>query len=612
MVMGFEESKKAIAAIYSTSGAIVGTGFLLSERYLLTCAHVVDAALGPTIDARSASISISFPFVSSEQKYQSNVVDYWLDEPGKYHKDFAILKLNNSAPPQVKPIQLISLKEYEDNLLLKSFGLPKGDTLGRNLKAAIRGAVPGGWIQIEDTKYTGVAIEEGFSGAPVWCDRVSGWIGMIVARDRKRPEAKIGFMIPTDELRIPLREISKLELQDILKPHEPEISVSIAQAYQICRPENWPSPYFNKLEEILADLVEMPEGELNESKLVQFTACLLNQALTTEIDIALEKWSNLRANNLCQLREAMLEKLKVSLAKSLQKKNNNLLVKIEPDKDNPDEYHLNAWLIPNPNSYNFETGEGSEPPLSRKYSKPKENSTKKAISYEEISEVIGDYLTQVGSDRRIPLNELTVEFFIPLHLLNHALDHLKIPDDFGFPQSLCRECHVVARSHERLEGYRYRGTWETKWKRLQQSGECEVCQIFISGERELDQLINNPHQTHILGVKFCQIPSTERGRELALLLRTATPLALWVRHEPTTAEGWEPIIEREVFNCCQEHPQGCHLQELPEQVAQVRRNAPEIEETERQNSDNIGHHLSFLWEDPRLVPPTITYSNQGL
>jgi hypothetical protein len=81
------------------------------------------------------------------------------------------------------------------------FGFPKGDEAGRNLSAVPTGSVAGGWEQIEDTKQAGIAIEEGFSGAPVWSQAQKAFVGMVVARDKRRPEAKVGFMIPTDQLR---------------------------------------------------------------------------------------------------------------------------------------------------------------------------------------------------------------------------------------------------------------------------------------------------------------------------------------------------------------------------------------------------------------------------
>jgi WD40 repeat protein len=49
-------------------------------------------------------------------------------------------------------------------------------------------------------KETGYRLEEGFSGAPVWDERLEGVAGMAVAAEKKRTEAKAAFIIPTSLL----------------------------------------------------------------------------------------------------------------------------------------------------------------------------------------------------------------------------------------------------------------------------------------------------------------------------------------------------------------------------------------------------------------------------
>ena len=97
--MGFEESKKATVAIYSQSGAIVGMGFLVSEKYVLTCAHVVKTASNNKVQDDSTVISITFPFVSRKQKYRTNIVGYWLEETGETGQ-----RLCHSQTPKPSPL----------------------------------------------------------------------------------------------------------------------------------------------------------------------------------------------------------------------------------------------------------------------------------------------------------------------------------------------------------------------------------------------------------------------------------------------------------------------------------------------------------------------------
>ena len=620
--MGFEESKTATVAIYSQSGAIVGMGFLVSENYVLTCAHVVNAACKNKAHDDSKVISITFPFISRGQEYDTNIVGHWLEETERQDKDYAILKLQNKPPSQVEPICLKTVQNYGENGSLQVFGIPKGDEKGRNLIAVVRGGVIGGWTQIEDTKNTGIAVEERFSGAPVWWSRKNAdgsceevCIGMIVARDRKREEAKIGFMISTAELRMPLRKVTKLELEDILKPHELNLSTAIATAYKICRPEDLRTSLPDSLEGILEDLLQRSHGESNDSKLEQFVACLLNQQSTNDVEFKLRKWAELRTDSLDQLCEEMWAKQKQLLSESADVNSNiNLFIEIQPDKDNPKQYHERVCLISNNELYHYETGTGAIQ-LTRKQINYQADDIEESITANKLRQLLGKYLTCIGGTYKIPLDEINIHFFIPINLLNECYEQWEIPDEFGFPLSLCKQCHIVVRSQERLENYRYRGDWETKWRKLNQFKHSHAHPLFISEKEAINRFRTDIKSLEsIFGFKFSKVPSTERGGGLAFLLRTAMPLALWLRKElhsiNNEATDCETIIENGIFGCCPDNPNGCCLGELPESVAEVRKSAPELEEKERQNSHNIGHHLSFLWEDPNLVPPTVFYSTE--
>ncbi len=55
------------------------------------------------------------------------------------------------------------------------------------------------WVQIEDVKETGFAVEPGFSGTPVWDPQVEAVVGMVVAAERQT-NLKTAFAIPVDVL----------------------------------------------------------------------------------------------------------------------------------------------------------------------------------------------------------------------------------------------------------------------------------------------------------------------------------------------------------------------------------------------------------------------------
>ena len=213
--MEFEASKRAIAQIhYNNSDNIAGTGYLVAERYLLTCAHVVKEALFAPEEAKGQSLSVTFFGTTKPQ--QAEVICYDFDESA-YGADAAVLYLSEDSQSEGCPASLSSLRELND-AELRVFGFPNNDKAGRNLIARTRGEVSGGWVQVVNAEALGLAIEGGFSGSPVWSDAEQGIVGMVVARHDGRDSAQVGFIIPVQKLNKPLLAIQQHSLLQLLLP----------------------------------------------------------------------------------------------------------------------------------------------------------------------------------------------------------------------------------------------------------------------------------------------------------------------------------------------------------------------------------------------------------
>ena len=183
---------------------VVGIGFLVSEQYALTCAHVVAEALTISSTAESCpdgEIEVDFPLLNSTDKFSATVV-CWHPESAlnseEAMEDVAVLKLEN-LPPSAQPTRLI-LSENLSNNPFKVFGCPSGVSFGVWATGVLSEQNAKQWFQLEDTKETGYVIEAGFSGSPVWDEQLQGVVGMVVAADRLRETARVAFMIPTQTL----------------------------------------------------------------------------------------------------------------------------------------------------------------------------------------------------------------------------------------------------------------------------------------------------------------------------------------------------------------------------------------------------------------------------
>ncbi|MEH2420365.1 MAG: trypsin-like peptidase domain-containing protein [Nostoc sp.] len=192
----------SIVRIYSNSGKVIGAGFLVSRKYILTCAHVVADALGlprTTAQMPDLEITLDFPIVAAKQLLQAKVV-FWLPvNPGMALEDIAGLELKHSSPDKALLAPLITSDDWAGHPL-RVLGFPAGQSDGVWATGVLRGRTAKGWVQLEDVKQPGYALQPGFSGAPIWDGELQGIAGIAVAVDINRPEAKVGFMIPTQVL----------------------------------------------------------------------------------------------------------------------------------------------------------------------------------------------------------------------------------------------------------------------------------------------------------------------------------------------------------------------------------------------------------------------------
>ena len=187
--------ESAIVRIRAVDGSVMGAGFLVSERYILTCAHVVARALDLPETASElprAEVCLDFPLLSIQQKFIAQVVHWQPDI------DVAGLELTERLPAGTQAARLVSADDWWEHPF-RAFGFPAGFDAGVWASGLLRGKQANGWVQIEDVKQTGYFVQPGFSGGPVWDNELNGIAGMTVAADTSE-NIRAAFIIPTDLL----------------------------------------------------------------------------------------------------------------------------------------------------------------------------------------------------------------------------------------------------------------------------------------------------------------------------------------------------------------------------------------------------------------------------
>ena len=97
--------ESAIVRIRAINGTVVGTGFLVTGRHVLTCAHVVASALGLPHRAPNppqADLHLDFPLLAPESVLTARL-SHW--QPAI---DVAVLELISDPPAESKPVRLVT------------------------------------------------------------------------------------------------------------------------------------------------------------------------------------------------------------------------------------------------------------------------------------------------------------------------------------------------------------------------------------------------------------------------------------------------------------------------------------------------------------------------
>ncbi|PNJ91567.1 hypothetical protein CEP14_13710 [Cylindrospermopsis raciborskii C04] len=235
----------SVVRIYNpTSNNVVGAGFLVEDRLILTCAHVVAHALGidrSTVEIPNGTVELDFPLVAPNQRLRARIVFWRPVNPGMFGEDIARLELEPPLPDTAQAARLVR----SENLYNHPFcvlGFPLGKENGAWAYGKIKGRCANGWLQLEGTRQTGYSVEHGFSGAPIWDNELQGIVGIAVEADINRPNIRVASMIPTEVLDTALTpsDLPKRKIPSLL----PYLVNRIEQEYELGRVivRNSPSP----------------------------------------------------------------------------------------------------------------------------------------------------------------------------------------------------------------------------------------------------------------------------------------------------------------------------------------------------------------------------------
>lgn len=202
----------------------VGMGFLAQGNIIITCAHVVAAALQiypaeQLVRVPQDPIRLDFPLLPNPSGVLTASVitlePFVLGKAG----DIACLRLHGNPPPgaQAAPIVIkTNLWQRE----FRAFGVPQGYDDGVWSDGIILGRQSTGYFLIQNPRQTGYLVQPGFSGGPIWVDQYAGVVGMVTLSDPS-PKAQSSLAIPG---RMLLQELNKALQSPSTSPHSTRLN----------------------------------------------------------------------------------------------------------------------------------------------------------------------------------------------------------------------------------------------------------------------------------------------------------------------------------------------------------------------------------------------------
>jgi hypothetical protein len=195
-----ESLDASLVRIRTAEGGVVGAGFLVGERQILTCAHVVSQALDLADhprDAPQGKVSLDFPLVAPHTIFTATVVQ-WCPPLFDGRGDIAGLELQSEPPAEAEVVRFAPAEDVWEHPF-RAFGFPAGYDDGVWATGRLLGRQATNWVMMEDVKAQGFMVGPGFSGTPVWDTELQGVVGMVVAASRPA-ETKAAFVLPLDVL----------------------------------------------------------------------------------------------------------------------------------------------------------------------------------------------------------------------------------------------------------------------------------------------------------------------------------------------------------------------------------------------------------------------------
>jgi hypothetical protein len=214
---------------------------------------------------------------------------------------------------------------------------------------------------------------------------------------------------------------------------------------------------------------------------------------------------------------------------------------------------------------------------------------KAGVLFKNVEAELDFIFEEIREPLKRAANQLVIEFFLPLYLLNYHVDHWRTKDD----APIGVRYPVVVRSWDRATNGTWHPAWRGKWLQFSslsqtasQNPILRVCKFDQCYPDRLGQKLRLPS---IFGLALPFPPTgVPRAKVYKTLLSVGIPIALWPRRIPQSSEEGRRELDHLLSSS--------KFATLPENLRDRR------DEARAQDPPHLGYHMTLLWDDPDRVP----------
>lgn len=169
------ETARVVTFSSTATNMIIGAGCLVSADRILTCHHVIGAALGKTPAINDQVQARLVGLASTNNLVTAKIIKLGSDTIAT--DDLALLEIIDPLGLPIAPVEFCTPLRHGDKRF-SVLGFPTDEQQGRNARGFLHAINADGLVQMD--RNGSLKVERGYSGAPVWSPDLGAYVGLVV------------------------------------------------------------------------------------------------------------------------------------------------------------------------------------------------------------------------------------------------------------------------------------------------------------------------------------------------------------------------------------------------------------------------------------------------